>query len=235
MILDEINSNALAIPCNICGQPIGNLWQHFRIPPFEPYIDKNIEELQQMDREAHQKAQKLRSYANTLVHRHCWSNWSHQLLVCSLAIKALEHEFRGALRLAKSNRVAAYSTKHENPDFTPGVLFLPRGSLISQHLFGIELGNPVVRERGQCVESFINVLTQDKISPGFTSPLSLHQKIYLQCDEEIDEILKINFFSAKNILYAVYFLYKPDIELLKQAILPSSKKSNRQIVNLQTP
>ncbi len=216
MILGEIN-NALSIPCKICGQTINEISQIFRVPIFDPYfLTKDPE-----------KVKKMISYIGAQTHRSCWSNWSNRELICSSVIQELKHEFRRSICIAKSNQVIACTTKHENPEFTPGVLFLPRSSLISRHLFGINFGDPVVRERSKCVEYIVDILTKEDFLSGFSSKVSIRTKngidysIYLKFYEESDDVIKIDFISSKNDLYGVYFLYKPDIEILKQSIIHS--------------
>ncbi|MEC4854108.1 MAG: hypothetical protein SAJ12_24260, partial [Jaaginema sp. PMC 1079.18] len=208
MILNEINDNALAIPCKICGQIIDQTSQIFRIPPFDPYfLTKEQETVKEMI-----------SYIGAQTHRSCWSNWSNRELICSSVTQGLKHEFRRAMCIAESHQVIACATKNENPEFTPGVLFLPRSSLISRHILGINLGEPVVRERGKCVEHIVNILTKREVVVGFSYKVLMRTKygkdysVGIQFDEEFEDVIKINFICAKNDVYAVYFLYKPDIE-----------------------
>ncbi|MBP0023597.1 MAG: hypothetical protein J7540_06310 [Roseofilum sp. SID2] len=217
MILNEIDSYYTR-PCEFCHKPLGEIHQIFRIPTFEPYIDKTLDELKKIPEEAHKKAAEFRAYSNCLVHRHCWFEWTQKKSACSLAIQALKHEFgkRNASCIAESDLVVAYSTQGKDSNLAPGVLFLPGSGLVSRHLLGINVGDSVVRDRGECVEALVNALAEDKVTPGFGLQLSLHTEIDIQCVKEVDNTLQINFASS-NEIYAVYFLYKPDIELLKQA------------------
>jgi hypothetical protein len=189
--------------CSLCGKPIEHIYNLFRVPIFDP---SKVE-----------YPQELVPHINRLVHRCCWEEWSNYELVCSLVIENLEDEFRSSFCLVRGEQITAWVRICGDPNFSPGTIFLPRTSLMFSNLLGIDVKSGVFRARSKSIQCLIYALLENKIHVASGQK---KEKTYVKITygEVIKNILKVEIISSDKVLNGIYFIYKPDLELLRNSL-----------------
>jgi hypothetical protein len=215
MINNLADFNFSSPSCRMCKNSIDTAHALVKVPIFDPTLDPNLSEL----------VPYLVPFIGGSVHRYCWDNWPHREIATKLAIDCIDSEFSGkASCLAHSNEVVAYASRNPDENFAPGILFLPRSTIRAREMFGFSEGILAVRARGKLIEKLVDVLIKYEITPDLDLTFTRKEDgvdLNIQCLKEINgDILHLELYSHKGELNGPYYIYEPDIQLLKQAMLP---------------